>query len=69
MEIGICLDCFMAVEMGAETQDEAILNGVARLMADGYSYAGSMDVFSHSPCDCCGSKFGGLRHIYQCNGG
>lgn len=43
MEIGICLDCFMVVEMGAETQDEAILNGVARLMADGVRGQGGQD--------------------------
>lgn len=65
-EIGICPDCFMVIEMGATTEDEAILNGVKRLAEDGYSYAGAIDTFSHSPCDCCGSPFGGLRHIYKC---
>ena len=64
-EIGICPDCFMVIEMGAATKEEAILNGVKRLAEDGYSYAGTMDVFSRSPCDCCGSTYGGLRHIYQ----
>ena len=65
-EIGICPDCFMAIEMGAATKEEAILNGVKRLTEDGYGYAGAIDTFSHSPCDCCMSTFGGLRHIYKC---
>lgn len=65
-EIGVCPDCFMVIEMGATTEDEAILEGVSRLAEDGYGYACRIDTFSHSPCDCCGSKFGGLRHIYTC---
>jgi hypothetical protein len=69
IEISACVDCLLFVANGdVPEHDEALPERIRARLGDGASRlvcAGGDDdgtEFSWSPCECCGSRLGGMRH-------